>query len=70
MQYGNNFGTETLLNEFKEVTFTHGGLELDSSEAEEMVKSSHWCFNDMILEAIKKYFKIYIAKYASSFLND
>jgi len=70
MQYGNNFGSETLSNEFKEFTFNHGGLEFDSNEAEEIVKSSHWCLNDMVLEAIRKYFKIYIAKYASSFLNE
>jgi hypothetical protein len=70
MQYGNNFGSETLDNEYKELTFKHSGLEVDSSEAEELVRTSNWCFNDMILEAIKKYFKIYVSKYASSFMND
>jgi hypothetical protein len=69
MQYGNNFGSETITNEYKEFTFNHGGLEFDSSEAEEIVKSSNWFLNDMVMEAIKKYFKIYIPKYASSFLN-
>jgi hypothetical protein len=70
MQYGNNFGSETLSNEYKEFTFNHSGLDFDSSEAEELVRSSFWCLNDMVLEAIKKYLKIYIPKYASSFLND
>jgi len=70
MEYGSNFGSETLTNEYKEFTFNHGGLEFDLNEAEEIVKSSYWCLNDMCMEAIRKYFKIYIAKYASSFLND
>jgi len=70
MQYGNNFGSETLSTEYKEFTFNHSGLEFDSNEAEEIIRTSKWCLNDMILEAIKKYFKIYIAKYASSFLNE
>jgi len=64
-----NVGNETLDNEYKEFTFNHGGLEVDSENAEKLIQSSYWCFNDMILEAIRKYFKVYIPKYASAFLN-
>jgi hypothetical protein len=70
MQFGDNFGIETLENEYKEFTFNHSGLEIDEDEAENLIKSSIWCFNDMIIESLKKYFKIYVAKYASAFLNE
>jgi hypothetical protein len=69
MEWHMNVGNETLDNEYKEFTFNHGGLEVDSDNAEKLIQSSYWCFNDMILEAIRKYFKVYIPKYASAFLN-
>ena len=69
MEWHMNVGNETLDNEYKEFTFNHGGLEVDSENAEKLIQSSYWCFNDMILEAIRKYFKVYIPKYASAFLN-
>jgi len=70
MQYGKNYGPETLFTEYKEFTFHHSGVDFDLNTAEELVINSKWCFNDMIYEAIEKYFKIYIAKYATSFLNE
>ena len=70
MEYGVNYGNESLQTEFKEFTFNHGGLEIDSEKAEELVQSSYWCFNNMILESIKKYFKVYIPRYTSAFLNE
>jgi hypothetical protein len=70
MEYGIKFGNESLEIEFKEFTFNHGGLEIDSEKAEELVQSSYWCFNNMILESIKKYLKVYIPKYSSAFLNE
>jgi hypothetical protein len=69
MEYGNNIGKETVSREYKEFTFNHGGLEIDNELAEELVNTSKWCFNNMILKSIKKYIKIYIPKYASAFLN-
>jgi hypothetical protein len=70
MEYGSNNGYETLDNEYKEFTFNHGGLDIDDSEAEFCVKTSKWIFNDMILNSLKKYIKIYLPKYSSAFLNE
>jgi hypothetical protein len=70
MEYGNNIGNETVIREYKEFTYNHGGLVIDNELAEKLVNTSKWCFNDMILTSIKKYIKIYIPKYASAFLND
>ena len=70
MEYGNNIGKETVRCEYKELTWNHGGLEIDNELAEKLVNTSEWCFNDMILESINKYIKIYIPKYTSAFLNE
>ena len=50
MEYGNNIGNETVRCEYKELTWNHGGLEIDNELAEKLVNTSEWCFNDMILE--------------------
>jgi hypothetical protein len=52
MQYGKNYGPETLFTEYKEFTFHHSGVDFDLNTAEELVINSKWCFNDMIYEAI------------------
>lgn len=49
MNYGDYYGPETVCREYKEFTFNHGGLELDHSLAEEMIKSSKWHFNKIVM---------------------
>ena len=70
MYYGQNYGNETINREYKEFTFNHGGLEIDESEAEILVKKAQWVFNEMINKSIQKYLKIYLPKYTSAFLDE
>jgi len=70
MYYGQNYGNETINMEFKEFTFNHGGLKIDDSYAEELVKKANWIYNDMIDKSIQKYLKIYLPKYVSAFLDE
>lgn len=69
MHYGQNYGEETISKEYKHFTFNHGGLTIDSKDAEELVKSSKWIFNEMIIESLKKYMSVYLPKYTSAFLD-
>lgn len=69
MHYGQNYGEETLSKEYKQFTFNHGGLTIDIKEAEELVKSSKWVFNKMIIESLKNYMSVYLPKYTSAFLD-
>lgn len=72
MLYFQNIGTETISREYKEFTFNHGGLNIDSEFANELVKTSKWIkeFNSMILESIAKYMTLYIPKYTGAFLDE
>lgn len=69
MNYNSFIGPETINCEYKEFTFNNCNLEIDYQVAEELILSSEWIFNDYVLKNLSKYFKMYIPKYSSAFLD-
>jgi hypothetical protein len=69
MFYDQNIGYETIRKEFKEFTFNHAGMVIDSSTAEELIISGKWYFNDHVITNLLKYIKLYVPKYTSAFMN-
>ena len=63
------FSRETLKIEFKEFALNNCKRFFSLSEAEDYCTYYKFNFNKEVLYIIKKYFKIYIPKYASSFWN-
>ena len=52
MQYGKNYGPETLFTEYKEFTLVP---DIDQKDAEKLIKSSEWMFNYNIKDGLLKY---------------
>ncbi len=69
MFHNEYLGNETITREYKEFTFNHGGLEIDNKNAEDLIKSSKWIFNDLINVNIQKYLRIYLPKYTAGFMD-
>jgi hypothetical protein len=63
------FSRETLHTEFKEFALNNCKRFFSLSECEDYCTYYKFNFNKEVLYIIKKYFKIYIPKYASSFWN-
>ena len=63
------FSRETLHTEFKEFALNNCKRFFSLSESEDYCTYYKFNFNKEVLYIIKKYFKIYIPKYASSFWN-
>ena len=69
INYNDYIGPETINKEYKEFTFNHAGIYIDNNLAEIYCNNNIFDFNDDIIKNLKKYIKLYIAKYACSFWN-
>lgn len=70
IQQHNNFvGPETLKKEYKVPSMNHTGTNVNDEEAESLIKSSKFIFNDSIIENIKSSFSFYFCKYLTAFMN-
>jgi len=69
MFYDQKIGDETITTEFKEFTFNHAGMDIDSSTVEELITSGTWHFNYHVITNLLKYIKLYVPKYTSAFMN-
>jgi hypothetical protein len=67
--YDEYLGNESLEIEYKEFTFNLAGLNLDMKQATQYCETNEFVFNDDVINNIKKYFKTYLPKYVSGFLN-
>jgi hypothetical protein len=68
-EYNQYIGQETLNYEYKEFTFNLAGLVLDSKLAEQYCYSNKFEFNKNVIFNLKKYFKVYLGKYACGYFN-
>jgi len=66
MFYDHDIGIETIRREYKELTLNH---PFDNSEAEELIESSKWVYNDLIIKEIKQYILKYLPKYTGGFMD-
>lgn len=66
MFYNQDIGIETISREYKELTFNH---PFDNTEAEELIKSSKWVYNDLIIKDINQYLLKYLPKYTGGFMD-
>jgi hypothetical protein len=69
MFHNQYIGKETLVYEYKEFTCYPTGLPVDLKTAEELIKSSKWIYNDLIIKNIKKYLRNYVPKYTVAFMD-
>lgn len=66
MFYNQDIGIETISREYKELTLNH---PFDNTEAEDLIKSSKWVYNDLIIKDIKQYLLKYLPKYTGGFMD-
>ena len=66
MFYDQDIGIETISREYKELIFNH---HYDNKEAEKLIKSSKWVYNDLIIKDIKQYLLKYLPKYTGGFMD-
>ena len=69
MIFNQCIGPEELCKEYKEFTFNIAGLPLDLYDCESYCLSNIFDFNEIVLNNLNKYFRVYLPKYVSSFLN-
>ncbi len=68
-EYNQYIGQETINCEYKEFTFNLAGLVLDSKLAEQYCCTNKFDFNKNVIFNLKKYFKVYLSKYACGYFN-
>lgn len=68
-EYNEYIGQETIDCEYKEFTFNLTGLLLDTKLAEQYCESNKFDFNKNVIFNLKKYFKVYLPKYACGYFN-
>jgi len=69
IQYDDFIGKETLNCEYKEFTFNNAGLPLDENSAEYYCYTNKFEFNPYVITNLIQYFKQYLPKYISAFIN-
>ena len=71
MFYQQYIGNETIETEYKEFTFNHINLlqYINMKEAQKLVESSEWVFNNLVLECLNIYANVYFPKYIAGFMN-
>jgi len=69
MEFNKFIGYEDLFKEYKEFTFNLAGLPLDIDICESYCITNKFDFNNIVIDNLNKYFKVYLPKYISSFLN-
>lgn len=68
-EYNEYIGQETVDCEYKEFTFNLSGLILDTKLAENYCSTNRFDFNANVIFNLKKYFKVYLGKYACGYFN-
>ena len=66
-EYNEYIGQETVDCEYKEFTFNLAGLILDTKLAEHYCSTNLFEFNKNVIFNLKKYFKVYLGKYACGY---
>jgi hypothetical protein len=68
-EYNEYVGQETVKCEYKEFTFNLVGLALENKLAEQYCHTNQFDFNTNVIANLKKYFQVYLGKYACGFFN-
>jgi len=70
-QHLQNIGDEGLMKEYKELVLSTlpPTLLIDSSSADELLRSGQWIFNDTVLLNLERYLQQYIPKYTVAFMD-
>jgi hypothetical protein len=68
-EYNEYVGQETVKCEYKEFTFNLVGLALENKLAEQYCRTNQFDFNTNVIANLKKYFQVYLGKYACGFFN-
>lgn len=69
VNFNDYIGHETIDKEYKEFTFNLAGININLKLAEKYCYNNIFKFNKDVLKNLKKYFQVYLPKYASSFWN-
>jgi hypothetical protein len=69
VSFNDYIGFETINREYKEFTFNCAGIDIDNKTAEIYCHENIFYFNKDVINNLKKYFKVYLPKYATSFWN-
>jgi len=68
-RYNEYIGVETITREYKEFTFNSSGLNLNTRHAENYCMTNKFEFNLNVKNSLDSYFKNYLPKYVSGYLN-
>lgn len=67
MKYKQDLGCESDVKEYKQFCLSINNLMLYGDSLLEFYKSCYWDFNHIVLQSLKKYFKMYLPKYIASY---